>query len=376
MSKAIAGLVTTLALGGHAARAQDLEAIGRRLDSLRGASAAVRAELNDYRRAHPATFRFADTMRIANGRMVLYFNDSVAGPARAGIQQADQILRQLGPAQEKIPPLIFSIVPDTAFGPFDASADRKGLLNVRVHRPPHLDEPNRNSADPSPSSIASVIVVEATRQMASTLDPQFAKWMDAPLPLDPRLRGVTDWGLVRLDVVSSLSPLGKACVVGDMKSCRIFLGLDLVADPLRVWYDTAGRRRLVVKEHDNARYASRAATDRCEAGDDAACMSVLELMGMGDQPPANAYVRQSMILYALNRGGDGAAGRLVSTSGSVSAALSAAANRPVDDLLAEWQKNVTHHGGSSTNLPFSIALGSIVWIAVCTFLALRSPRWR
>jgi hypothetical protein len=122
--------------------------------------------------------------------------------------------------------------------------------------------------------------------------------------------------------------------------------------------------------------AARAGARQCLDGNDAACLPVLELMGVADKAPAKAYVRQSLVIYALNLGGERSAERLVLTKGSVGGALAAAANRPLDSLLTEWQQNVARYGGSSTNLPFSIAIASIIWIAVCTFLALRSSRWR
>jgi hypothetical protein len=254
--------------------------------------------------------------------------------------------------------------------------NRKDMIDVRVHRVGNLDDPNRNSTEADPASVAGVIVGEATRQMEATLDQRTVRWMDAPLPIDPRLRRALEWGLLRLEIVSSPSPLGKSCVLGDIRSCRVFLGLDSVANPIKIWYDSIGRRRLVMKDHDYSLHVSRTATERCDAGDDAGCVAVLELMGTADRAPASAYVRQSIIVHALNLGGERSPERLVLAPGSVSAALAAAANRPVDSLLTDWQGNVARHGGSSTNLPWSIAIGSIVWIVVCTLLALRSSRWR
>jgi hypothetical protein len=208
------------------------------------------------------------------------------------------------------------------------------------------------------------------------MDQDFVKWMDAPLPLDPRLRGAMQWSLLRLDIVSSPSPFGKKCVLGDLRACRVFLGFDSVADPLHDWYDAAGRRRIVASDHVGGQRAPGSPAQRCESGDDAACLSLLQLMGVANKPPAPPYVRQSLIVYALNQGGAGSAERLVSSHGTVGDALASAANRPVDSLLAEWRSSVAGRGGSSSNLPFSIAIGSIIWIVVCTFLALRSSRWR
>jgi len=376
MCRRVFTAVAIALLGSATAHAQDLEALGHRVDSLRAAAAAARVELETYRRDFPTKLHFSDSVQIADGQIVVYFNKEVAPAARDGIQEADRVLRELGTAQRRIPRLVFSVVPDTAITPYDRAATHKDMLDVRVHRVGHFNQPNRNSTNPDRASVASVILTEATRQFGPMMDEKFFRWLDAPLPLDPRLRGALQWGLLRLDIVSSQSPLGKACVLGDLRACRVFLGLDSVANPLKTWYDERGRRALVAEDQVGAQRASRAGSRQCLGGNDAACLSVLELMGLGDRAPAKAYVRQSLVVYALNLGGERSAERLVSTKGSIGGALAAAANLPVDSLITEWQRNVAQYGGSSTNLPFSIAIASLVWIAVCTFLALRSSRWR
>jgi hypothetical protein len=127
-------------------------------------------------------------------------------------------------------------------------------------------------------------------------------------------------------------------------------------------------------ESDRALRASRVGTERCLSGNDDACVAVLDLIDVG--PLSSPFVRMSVVTHALTRGGTRAAERLIVTPGSTGDALAAAAAQPLDSLIADWQRHLGERSGTASNLPLSIAISSLVWIAICVFLALRSARWR
>src|SRR5262249_1072298 len=107
---------------------------------------------------------------------------------------------------------------------------------------------------------------------------------------------------------------------------------------------------------------------------DDACLTVLRMIHFSAL--ASPFVRASVVSHALTMGGPQAAERLVIASGSTRDALAAAAGQPIDSVIADWQRHLSERAGTASNLPLSIAISSLVWIAVCVFLSLRSSRWR
>jgi hypothetical protein len=197
--------------------------------------------------------------------------------------------------------------------------------------------------------------------------------MNGAFGLTPGLTPKPDWDALRLAVVSSPSFLGKACYLGDIRACRLFLSLDTVPDPPRMLFDSVGRRLVVEYEGDRVVRASRVATQRCLGGNDDACITVLNIAGVS--PLASPYMRGSLIVHAMDLGGDHAVERLLVTPGSTRDALAGAAKQPIDSVVKSWQSHVNGRSGSQA-LPLVVAISSILWIVVCVFLALRSSRWR
>lgn len=363
----VAGIVAAAPLPG-----QDLAQLGRRLDSTSRAAVAVRDSLVAYRKAHPPSYgQYADSIMLASGKVKLLFNEDMAQLARAGAAEAEKQLAELGVALDRVSSFVFSIAPDTAASPYETIYGE--AVSVRQHSASDPANPTRTSSPGDAKSIAMVISSAVSTVVTATAASKITNWTGGPLTLTPGLGEKIDWAALRLAVVSSPSFLGKACYLGDLGACRTFLGIDTVTDPSRMLFDSTGRRAVVKYESERYGRASRVATQRCLDGSDEACISVLEMAGT--RPLASNFERGSLVLQAVDLGGTRAVERLVVTPGSASEALAAAAGQPFDSVVASWQRHLGDRTGGSP-MPLIVAISSIVWIAVCLFLALRSSRWR
>lgn len=374
MSRSLAGYIIAAGLTAAPLGAQDLAQLGRRADSITREAAAAQAAVVAYRKANPAKYDYSDSAVFADGRVKVYFNSEYAGEARAAAAEADKQLGYLGVGLKRVQNSIFSIVPDSAFNYYDQRYGRAQALSVRQHSPGDPRNPNRTSTDADPKSIAAVIVQAVSRRVGYSAAAPIGAWVSGEIPLAPEMNPKNDWAALRLSVVSSPSHTGRGCFLGDIKACRVYLGLDTVGDPIHALFDSSGRRLLVKSELSRATMASRVGTDRCLSGSDDACIAVLNLIGMS--PLSNPFERVSLVTHALNAGGPLAAERLIVTPGSARDALAAAAGVPLDSLIADWQRHLSERSGTAGNVPLVIAISSIMWIGLCVFLALRSSRWR
>jgi hypothetical protein len=374
MSKTLAGYL--IVAGAIAARAdgQDLNRMGRQVESLGRAAAVAQQAILDYRKANPVTFGFQDSVLIAGGKVKVYFNPEFAEPARAGAAQADEQLRHLGAALNRAGNFIFSVAADSAANPSDTYYGRTGALQVRRYLAADPRNPNRTSTDGDAKSVAAVIVDAVAATAGSNAASAINRWMSGLLPLAPDLNPKIDWGALRLEIVSSASHFGRECFLGAIRACRLYLELDTVPDPASMLFDANGRRTMVKYESYNAMRRSSVATERCYDGNDDACMTILRMIRLSAL--ASPFVRASVVSHALTMGGPKAAERLIVTPGTTRGAIAAAAGVPLDSVLADWQRHLNERSGTASNLPLSIAISSLVWIAVCVFLSLRSSRWR
>jgi hypothetical protein len=374
MYKAFAGYIIVAGICAAPVAAQDLDQMARGLDSVMREAARAQEAILAYRKSSRPALGFSDSSVIAHGKVKVYFNPEFAERARAGAAEADRQLEAIGSGMNRVGNFVFSVTADSAFNNDDRRYGRTRGVNVRRHLASDPTNPNRTSADGDAKSIASVIVGAVAQDVSFNAASAINKWVSGGLPLAPELNPKTDWGALRLEIVSSASHTGRDCFLGDVKACRLFLELDTVADPARALFDAAGRQRMVKYEGDNARRASRVATERCYDGNDEACLTVLNMIHVSAL--SSPFVRASVVSHALTLGGDRAAERLVTTPGSTRDALAAAAKQPLDSIIVDWQRHLNERSGTASNLPFSIAISSLVWIALCVFLSLRSSRWR
>jgi hypothetical protein len=368
----LAASVSVSVVVASSADAQDVRELGRRLDSIALLAAEARNELNAYDRARPvAPKRWTDSVVIAGGKVTVYSNRDVAPLAKVAASRADSIFRQLGGATATFPSLMFSVRRDTTRG-----LDRRLSIIVSYHPAPGG---SINSGAPEDAkAIAKVIVDQATGVVLDRSQSPFSKWLRrSPVPLDPHDIAIEpDWGSVRLDLISSPSLLGKGCYGGDADACAMYLGLQSVADPVMAWYDSLARYNQVKVNSDWAFRNQSGATTRCLEGSDKDCGTALRAMGHYVDPPGNAFARAAIMRQAIALGGDRAAERLLTSTGSASDALAAAANAPIDSVIRAWQRNVRERAISSRDLSLRLSLVAIGWIAVLGFVALRSSRWR
>ena len=369
----LVGCVLAAGVAGRSARAQDTRAMAALIDSAHEKAVVTREQLETYRRTGLLrAARWTDSLMIAGGRVKVLFNKDAAPYARAGVAEAEAQLKGLGDFQSRLPLLEFSIGPDSRELPNDLRPDSR--TSVRFHPKPNLS--NATSAMRDPESIAEVIVGKVTEVAVSRAGTGLIRWRRESLPLDASAWNRTEWGTLRLDIVSSTSFLGRRCHGGDIAACRLFLGFDPVTDPLLEYYDAAGRRALVRTLAQKASRANPASMRRCEAGADADCVTVLRLMTDWDRTPASEYARRTLLARALTLGGERAPERLLMSTGSAREALSAAAGVPLDTLIAGWQRDMRDRAAASSNLSLPIVVSSLLSIGICLFLALRSSRWR
>lgn len=374
MSRRLFGYLIAAGLTAKALGAQEIAQLGRRVDSLRREAAAAQAAVLAYRKAHPPTYKFSDSSVIAGGRVKIYYDSEFADLARAAAAGADRQFAALGTAITRAGNYIFSIARDSAFNSYDTQYDRTAGLSVRQHSPGDPQNPNRTSTDADAKSVAAVIVNAISRNVGHNAAAPIGTWVSSEIPLAPESNPKNDWGALRLNIVSSPSHTGRSCFLGDIRACRVYLGLDTVPDPIHALFDTTGRRLLVKYEADRALRGSRIGAERCLSGNDDACVAVLDIINVG--PLSSPFVRMSVVTHALTLGGPRSAERLIMTPGSTGDALAAAAGQPLDSLIADWQRHLSERSGTASNLPLTIAISSLVWIAICVFLALRSARWR
>ena len=375
MSRSLLGYIIVMGVLTTPLRGQDLDRMARRVDSALRVSLEAEQSVKEYRAAHKPRLAFDDSIVIGGGKIALYFNPVVATLAHDAAAELEPRLAKLGTALDLMNPLLFSVAPDSAYNGYDERYRRTGAINVAQYFQSHMSTPNRTfTPDQDGKAIASIMM----SAVATALRPKTASavggWINDALPLAADLTPKPDWGEMRLAVVSSPSRTGRACYEGDLKACRLFLELDSVADPARVLFDSAGRRRIVEWEGDRMRRASREAFMRCIDNNDEACITVMNIGRISVL--AGPAIRSAVVARALSLGKDGALERLLTTRGSARESIAAAANMPLDSVISDWRRHLNERSGVSVNLPLTIAISSLVWIGICFFLAYRSSRWR
>lgn len=226
--------------------------------------------------------------------------------------------------------------------------------------------------------VGGYIVDHARRRLASMVHPALARWMagsggGAPVRFDTA--SAFDWSQLRLDLVSSPSPVARRCFQGSMPDCRHVLGFDSVRAPAREYFDSAGRRFLVERHGEQLRRRGSARVTACLAGADSVCVALLE-RGFVDLSIASIGQRVALLQHAIQIGGPDAAARVLSAQGTPEEQLAAVARLPIDSLVVRWHGQIRNHRVVSDNMSAEMALGSIGWIAVLGFLAMRNKRWR
>ena len=91
----------------------------------------------------------------------------------------------------------------------------------------------------------------------------------------------------------------------------------------------------------------------------------------GIRYPLSASIKHSLVAFAVERGGEGAFARLMSTDGAASHILAAAAAVPLDQLLAEWRIKAVA-AVPARSMPGALEGGTVLlWAAALAALATR-----
>jgi len=183
-------------------------------------------------------------------------------------------------------------------------------------------------------------------------------------------------------VATTESQATRSCLAGDIAACVSALGLDTdqTVDKLETWYTPAERRSLVARTNylaNNRKSAEEWAL--CTEGKVIeSCDRLLRArMGGSGWTPLPGYVRETLLSYALQSGGEGAWGRLLEHPDmEASEAMAYASALPFNELVAGWRlwlidnRPATHEGA----LPKSGL--ALLWTLFFAALAMRSTRWR
>lgn len=176
------------------------------------------------------------------------------------------------------------------------------------------------------------------------------------------------------ELATAPSRAARSCFVGVGGWCWEALGISQAGDPWRTWY-TAPERRLVATRLPSFGSPRTAQALQCFAGSLQACDALL--FERAPPIPLSATARTSLVVYALQAGGEGSYARLLATaSPSLPERLALAAGRDRDALVAAWRADVLSRrpdaAADLARLPWSV----LFWMLVLGGLAVRGSRWR
>lgn len=226
-------------------------------------------------------------------------------------------------------------------------------------------------ADPLQSSWQQKVEEVLTDQ----LGPSFRHWLNTVIPMVPQDRAA--WSRARVDLLLAGAAVARDCVTTGGIKCSQALGFEPVDDPAFRFYSQTQRRMLVVNSAQLLRRSYPREFDLCvDATKLASCDSLAHMIPPDVIPlPISPSVRQSLVRYALEIGGDGSFDRFA-VDGTPSARIEAAARMPLDSVIARWHARLLDARSTSTAIDLTTAASSLFWVCLCAGLALRSSRWR
>jgi hypothetical protein len=210
--------------------------------------------------------------------------------------------------------------------------------------------------------------------LAGTRVGQWAEWPVAP---------ASDGAWLYRMMVAMPAKVDDECLRGDAHACWTALGLGLDAYPMDDWYSPEQRRAIVSRLFG---YARERKTDplwrSCVDDDDiASCDALLRGPKFGRgfwiEPLPTRAARAEMVWLALEAGGDGAWDRLRERPEmSPGEALAYASGLTRDQLASRWQAWLMAQRPPARATLDPSLLFTLLWMAVCAALAMRSTRWR
>lgn len=232
--------------------------------------------------------------------------------------------------------------------------------------------------EPTPHVVGDYLAEQARGVIASLVDSTLSRWLGAASGNAPiRFDTVTaeTWSRLRLNLVSSPAVVARRCYDGNLADCHKVLGLQSSAFPVREYFDADGRRFVVGQREGMLRRRDRARTEACLAGDDAACIVLLESVSM-HLPAAFDVHRIALLQLAIQQGGATAGARALRSQEAPARWLATVSGLPTDSLVLLWHERMRHVRAPSANMTSGMAVASLGWIALLVLFASRSRRWR
>ena len=211
----------------------------------------------------------------------------------------------------------------------------------------------------------------AAAQATGLADLSLSRWVTPVLP--PTKKSQEDWTEVAGWVLGAQSETVKRCINGSALSCGTVLGLEEHDDKLAAFYGPSDYPSLVegygVQKNEPESVAT--AVNRCiRSGDEATCGQMVRRFSVGDPLPAQS--RLSLVEVALEHGGAGAAGRYLTTTGTIRERLAAASGVPTDTLLLLWRDRVL--ASRPSHKVAGAALAGLGWSLLLLFVTMRRPK--
>jgi len=227
-----------------------------------------------------------------------------------------------------------------------------------------------------PDSLADgwVVAAAVANGYRETLDTAWRGWLFPDLGIGWSVQRDGP-GAVR-DLMMAGVSTGADCLGGDIRGCRLWLGLDADPNPYQVRYRRDDLRRALAAR--SFAWGNTVALARqCLEGLVAACTRAASL-GLLPAVPAGPSARGSVLAFIRARGGPDAVTRaLRDSSGAIGDRLARTLRLPEDSLVGEWRIWVLTGGGRrrvTANL--RDALPVVFFGALLLWAATRSGRWR
>jgi len=212
---------------------------------------------------------------------------------------------------------------------------------------------------------------------AATLDEDWRAW----LPVEYGLIRTTLGGEARpwQMFTPASSGVGARCLNGTALDCRVWLGLDRVADPYTTRY--GGRELRAHFQRTYSAFLPLEGTSQfraCVAGSDSACVAFARQRREPEPIPADAFARRSLLRAVHDVYGAPALARAIAdTVGSIGERLARGARVSEDSLVLVWRRRVLGIGGAmQSRAGAKEAVPALLFAGVLLLAAAGSGRWR
>jgi hypothetical protein len=241
---------------------------------------------------------------------------------------------------------------------------------LKNRRPIQLDwngEPGTSRRNPM------VLLEPVARTFMASRDSVWQAWLQFPYGVHWDREADGETAIYHL--TDSEYQVGRECLAGRLRSCRLWLGVDDDAQPYRARYKPEELVRAI-----RGRAMGGADGAACRDGEADACARVLEARPWWGlhRVPAPDHARASLVraLRELH-GTEAVRGALADRAGSIGERLARSAGVSEDSLIADWRMWVLRRGRAErVSAGVGDVLTAMLFTALLVTLATRSGRWR